>query len=208
MGRYLLFPYRFRNAVSARLFRLMFGHRFAAFGRGANLVRLDGIEGADNISIGAGAVVGAHSFLAARPLEESGPVSLIVGDGARIGRNNHIYATHRVEIGARVLTASNVYIADNRHSFDDPGIPIFEQPLIQMPPVSIGAGTWIGHGAAVIGAKIGRNCVVGAGSLVRDDVPDHCVVVGAPARIVKRYDPLSGKWRRTRPDGSFRAVDV
>jgi acetyltransferase-like isoleucine patch superfamily enzyme len=35
---------------------------------------------------------------------------------------------------------------------------------------------------------------VGANSVVARDVPDFCVVAGAPARIVKRHDPSSGSW--------------
>jgi len=59
--------------------------------------------------------------------------------------------------------------------------------------VSIGEGTWIGEHAAIFGdVRIGLHCVVGANSVVTDaDVPDYCVVVGAPARIVKRYEPAS-----------------
>jgi acetyltransferase-like isoleucine patch superfamily enzyme len=202
-NRLMMFPYRLNNVLYSRLFRFLFRHKFAAFGRGTNLVRLDGIEGAENISIGNDVLIAAHSYLAARPLERGRSASLSIGDGAKIGRNNHIYATSSIVIGPGVLTASNVYIADNGHSFEDPVLPIFEQPVVQLSPVSIGAGTWLGHGSAVIGARVGRNCVVGFGALVRHDVPDNCVVVGVPARIVKRFDFASFKWRRTDPDGSF-----
>jgi hypothetical protein len=44
---------------------------------------------------------------------------------------------------------------------------------------------------------------VGTNAVVRGTFPDYCVLVGAPARIVKRYDAISGIWRRTAPDGSF-----
>jgi acetyltransferase-like isoleucine patch superfamily enzyme len=69
--------------------------------------------------------------------------------------------------------------------------------------IRIGEGSWLGEGVAVIGACIGRNCVVGANSVVTKDVPDYCVVAGAPARIIKRYDPASGLWRKTNPKGEF-----
>lgn len=52
--------------------------------------------------------------------------------------------------------------------------------------VSVGEGTLLGAGAVVIqGVKIGKWCVVGAGSVVVKDIPDHAVVVGNPARIIR-----------------------
>ena len=52
----------------------------------------------------------------------------------------------------------------------------------------IGSGSWLGTGVVVLpGATIGRNVVVGAGSVVVGELPDHCVAVGSPAKPVKRY---------------------
>ncbi|GAA4274190.1 serine acetyltransferase [Aquimarina gracilis] len=52
---------------------------------------------------------------------------------------------------------------------------------------TIGDNVSLYTGAIVIGdITIGNNCVVGAGSVVVKDVPDNCVVVGNPARIVKK----------------------
>jgi len=54
--------------------------------------------------------------------------------------------------------------------------------------VRIGAGSWIGHGAVVLpGATIGRHVAIGANSVVTGDIPDFCVAVGSPARIIRRY---------------------
>jgi acetyltransferase-like isoleucine patch superfamily enzyme len=54
--------------------------------------------------------------------------------------------------------------------------------------VSIGAGSWLGAGAIVLpGSQIGRNVVIAAGSVVRGDIPDRCVVAGVPARIVRQH---------------------
>lgn len=58
--------------------------------------------------------------------------------------------------------------------------------------------TYIGHhcfigGYSVIvpGVKIGNHCVVAAGSVVTKDVPDHCLVGGNPAKIIKEGIILS-----------------
>ena len=53
------------------------------------------------------------------------------------------------------------------------------------------------------GASIGKHCVIGANSVVIHDIPDYCVAVGAPARIVKRYDFSAQQWRKTDQKGNF-----
>jgi 6,7-dimethyl-8-ribityllumazine synthase len=59
--------------------------------------------------------------------------------------------------------------------------------------VEIGPGCWIGTGAVILpGARIGRNVVVAAGAVVRGVVPDHAVVAGAPARVVRRWTTEDG----------------
>jgi acetyltransferase-like isoleucine patch superfamily enzyme len=57
-------------------------------------------------------------------------------------------------------------------------------PLVST-PVRIGEGTWIGERVAVLrGADIGRCCMIGANSVVRGEIPDYSIAVGAPARVV------------------------
>jgi serine acetyltransferase len=60
-------------------------------------------------------------------------------------------------------------------------------------PVEIGSGSWLGAGVVILpGARLGRNVVVAAGAVVRGEVPDHAVVAGAPARIIRRWAPEDG----------------
>ena len=52
--------------------------------------------------------------------------------------------------------------------------------------VFIGEGSYIGINAVIVGnVRIGKHCVVGANSVVTKDVPDYCVAVGSPARVIK-----------------------
>jgi acetyltransferase-like isoleucine patch superfamily enzyme len=52
--------------------------------------------------------------------------------------------------------------------------------------VSIGSGSWLGHGTVVLpGAQIGRHVVIGANSVVAGMIPDYSVAVGAPARVIR-----------------------
>jgi acetyltransferase-like isoleucine patch superfamily enzyme len=67
---------------------------------------------------------------------------------------------------------------------------VLDQGVEQIEPVEIGDGAWLGQNVVVgPGVRIGRGAVIGANSVVLSDVPDHCVAVGAPARVVREVSP-------------------
>lgn len=191
----MIFHIRILNFVYAKLFEILYGSRFKSFGKRTRLVRPIAIESPENISLGDDVYIAAQTCLATRSLSPSSPCTLSIGDGCKIGRFNHIYATGRITLHQNVLTANGVYISDNHHDYRDIQSAIVNQAVLQGGQVEIGEGTWIGHNACVIGVRIGRNCVIGANSVVTHDIPDYCVAVGAPAKIIKRYDPDSNTWR-------------
>jgi len=177
------------------------GRRFAAFGPGSILVFPPAaIFGQPWIEIGADTVVGQHVTMSAGtvPGQQLGEAALLrIGDRCVIGRGSHIVAHQRIDIGDDVFTGPYVYVTDQNHSYADLDVPIGRQWPANA-PVSIGAGSWLGAGAIVLpGSRIGRHVVVGAGSVVRGQVPDHCVVAGVPARIIRSYVPGDG-WRPAR----------
>ena len=199
---------RWPVSVYVRLFRAIFARRFGSFGRGTSIIFPVGVDGAENIVLGDDVYIAYKTYLAALPHTGQAECRLEIGAGCRIGRFNHIYATQRVVLGAHVLTANNVYISDNLHGYRNPDVPILQQPIVQNGVVEIGEGSWLGHNACVLGARIGRHCVIGANAVVTRDIPDHCVAVGAPATIIRRYDPATLTWRRTHADGSFRSTQI
>jgi carbonic anhydrase/acetyltransferase-like protein (isoleucine patch superfamily) len=172
------------------------GRRFAAFGAGSVIsFPVGSIFGEASIAIGAGTLVGAQVTLSAGlvPGQDLGPDPVLrIGDRCVIGRGSHIVAHASVAIGDDVYTGPYVYITDQNHGYSDPGEPIGRQVPVNR-PVSIGAGSWLGAGAIVLpGARIGRNVVVAAGAVVRGEVPDHCVVAGVPATVVRAYTETGG----------------
>ena len=87
-----------------------------------------------------------------------------------------------IDIGNDVWTGHHVYITDQNHGFEDISLPISRQSMPER-PVTIGDGSWLGHGTVVLpGSTIGRHVVVGANSVVNGDLPDYSVAVGSPAR--------------------------
>ncbi len=179
------------------------GRRFAAFGSGSVVVFPPGaIFGEPWIEIGSDTLVGQHVSISAGivPGQELGPATLLrIGDRCVIGRGTHIVAHQRIDIGDDVFTGPYVYITDQNHGYADPEVPIGRQWPANS-PVSIGAGSWLGAGAIVLpGTRIGRNVVVGAGSVVRGVFGDHCVLAGVPAKVIRTYEPGTG-WQAARPE--------
>lgn len=170
--------------------------RFRAFGEASAICfPISALFGERYISIGAGTVIGPHVSLSAgvSPAQELGDRDIVtIGDRSLIGRGSGIVAHERVTIGNDVFTGHHVYITDANHGYEDPDEPIGQQ-FAASEPVSIGDGSWLGHGTIVLpGARIGRHVVVGAGSVVTDDLPDRSVAVGNPARVIRRHVPGKG----------------
>lgn len=129
--------------------------------------------------------------------------SITFEDNISIGQNLHIISGTNLVIGKNSTFAENVFIASIEHSYEDIGVHVMEQPNV-IKETQIGENCFIGYGAVIqAGTILGKQCVVGANSVVRGTFPDYCVIVGAPARIVKRYDQLSKQWRRTDSEGNF-----
>lgn len=180
------------------LFKLQLG----SIGTGTKLLQPI-ITGGKRIFIGKNVFIRKHTWLAAEPVTGSSSCELRIGDGTYIGNFCHIYASSKVEIGKKVLLADRVYLSDNLHSFENINVPVMDQPVKQLAPVILKDGCWLGENVCVIGATIGKNSVVGANAVVTKDIPDYCVAVGAPAKIIKRYHPSQGVWLPTNEEGAF-----
>ena len=189
-------PCELWRKLKCRLFAWFNSYAFGAFGKHNYLFDLE-LLNPQNIFLG------SNLWISKTRLASSKGGKLIIGNHVAIRRFSQIYALQSIIIEDGVLMAENTYISDNTHSFDDVNIPIRDQEVIPLNNVVVGSGTWIGRNACIMGCKIGRNCVIGAFSFVKKDIPDYCVVVGNPARIVKRYNPQSGQWEKTDKDGNF-----
>jgi acetyltransferase-like isoleucine patch superfamily enzyme len=175
---------------------------FKKMGRRTRILRPLKIEGYQNIILGNKVVISKYTWLAAVPLTGDS-VQLEIQDGAVIGNFNHIYATQKIVIERKVLTADKVYISDNLHHFDKVDMAILDQPIKQLLPVIIGEGSWIGENVCIIGASIGKNCVIGANSVVNKNIPDYSVAVGSPAKVIKRFCFTDHVWKKVDLLGDF-----
>ena len=177
-----------------RIYDFWWRYRFQSFGCRSLIISPIRIDGSANIRIGNGVLVEYKTWLAALPHTGESSCLLELQDGVTIGHFNHIYATKKIIVEKNVLTADRVYISDNLHGYSDISTPIKNQPIIQHGEVVIGEGSWLGENVCVLGAKIGKNCVIGANSVVTRDIPDYSVAVGAPAKVIKYFDLNRNEW--------------
>ena len=111
--------------------------------------------------------------------------SLRIGDKVVMGKQNTVNCYLDVEIGAATIVADWVYVTDFDHVIADVHRPIKDQGIVKS-PVRIGPDCWVGVKASVLrGTRIGRGCVLAAHAVVRGDIPEFSVAVGAPARVVR-----------------------
>jgi len=117
--------------------------------------------------------------------------------------------------GARISSASEIIIGDDCmlanfcYIMDADWHDIYDRTSSpgKSAPVVLEKGVWIGDSAIVCkGVRIGENSIVGAGSVVRKDVPANVVVIGNPAQIVKKLDPekivtMGALYKRLNMDG-------
>jgi acetyltransferase-like isoleucine patch superfamily enzyme len=169
------------------------GRGFGAFGeRSVICFPHNTIMNERYIRIGSGTMIGPGVTLSAGmvPGQECmfDPV-VEIGDRCLIGKGSGIVGHLQIRIGDDVWTGHHVYITDQNHGYADPDLPISQQTQPER-PVTIGDGSWIGHGSVILpGARIGAHVVIGANSVVTGDIPDFSVAVGAPAKVISTRDP-------------------
>ena len=142
------------------------------------------------ISIGEDTLIGPGVALSAGmvPGQEciTNPV-VSIGDRCLIGKGSGIVGHFSITIGNDVWTGHHVYITDQNHGYEDVSVPISRQSQPER-AVTIGDGSWLGHGSIVLpGVTIGDHVVIGANSVVTKNIPSFSVAVGSPARVIRKY---------------------
>lgn len=112
------------------------------------------------------------------------------GDGLKIGNGSGIGADSNVPsavtIGENVMVGQELLVYTQGHCIDRTDIPMRDQGMTPVQPVTIGNDVWIGSRVTILpGVSIGNGAVIGAGAVVTKDVPDYEVWAGNPARRIK-----------------------
>lgn len=150
------------------------------------------IEGCKGISVGKKTRI----FPGIR-MEAIGTGKISIGNNYAIEQNVHITsADSNLIIEDDVTILANTYITNLDHDYFDIGKSVLNQGY-STSKTEIGKGSFIGFGSAIqAGTILGKHCIIGAHSVVKGVYPDYCVIVGAPAKIIKIYNKNTKKWER------------
>jgi acetyltransferase-like isoleucine patch superfamily enzyme len=114
---------------------------------------------------------------------------IAIGRGCFLNRGTMLAAVGRIEIGDHVMFANNCFVGDGDHRYDDPDEPVTWQGFTSQGPVLIGSNCWFGVNCVVTsGVSIGDRCVIGANSVVIEDLPPGVIAAGAPARMIREIE--------------------
>jgi acetyltransferase-like isoleucine patch superfamily enzyme len=119
---------------------------------------------------------------------------ITIGDHTSFQSDAHITSAGKLTIGSGCVFLSRCLITNIGHSYEQIDKSMMSQPLI-VKEVVIGNNCFFGMDSKVFpGVHIGDNVIVGANTIVMKDVPSYSVVVGCPARIIKKYNFGTKKW--------------
>lgn len=139
----------------------------------------DPSEPKPGISIGERVFIGRNSILAAK----GGRIDL--ARAVNISSHCRIATQTKVEIGESTLVAAYCYIGPGNHLPATADKALIEQEMEKKGGVTIGKNVWVGTRATILdGVKIGDGAIIGAHSLVREDVAPNTVVAGCPAKVI------------------------
>lgn len=185
-----------KRSVFRGLANLRNRFRFADYGRDVYIHPKAVISRPEYMAVGDGCRINAYASIYLHPLKKGhkGPL-LVLGKGVFVGIRSIISVHYRVELRDNVLLGPNVLIADAHHRYEDVTVPIRKAGMTEKSFVVIEEEAWIGANSRIFcGVTVGRHSVVGANSVVNTDVSPYTVVVGSPARVVRRFDNQTGKW--------------
>lgn len=152
------------------------------------------VTGWSSIKIGKNVVIASGTWLNVNHRKNK-QLSLFIGDNSFIGRNNFVTVGKSIIIREYCLTAANCAFIGSSHMATNPLHPYSTTGTTDTDNIYIGVNCFFGYGAVVIGnVNIGHGSIIGSSAVVRSNIPPFSIVVGNPARIIKRYCFKNKKW--------------
>ncbi len=135
-------------------------------------------------------VIGKHALFEPDVwLTAPAPGRIVIGSGSFLNLGVMVAAAELVEIGEHCMFANGCFVTDADHRFDDPDKPVPWQGFATKGPTRVGDNVWCGaHVVVTGGVSIGERCVIGANSVVTNDIPPFSVAAGAPARVLRQIE--------------------
>lgn len=157
----------------------------------------------NNVSLGPGSFIIAVTLYPPPMMEHPEKKQHIQQFNSKIIIGNNVTSTADLQIAAQseiiiedhVMFASNIHINDALHGFENANEPYKYQKISRIAPILIKRGCWIGQNVVILpGVTIGELTMIGANSVVTKSIPDRCIAVGSPAKVIKKWDENTQRW--------------
>jgi len=134
--------------------------------------------------------VGAHTLLEPHVwITAPDDARVRIGSGSFLNIGVMVAACELVEIGDHCMFANGCFVTDANHRFDNPDQPITWQGFTSKGPTRVGDNVWCGANVVITsGVTVGERCVIGANSVVTEDLEPFTVAAGVPARPLKKVE--------------------
>lgn len=176
---------------------LLYAFQYKKFGfKSIVLYPVTSIKGKRRILIGRGCFI--HKFARIEAVEkyctENFQPNLTIEDSVFIQQNFHCTCAKKIRIGKGTSITPNVGVFDIIHPYQNITVNPREQN-IEVREVDIGENCLLGMNSVILpGTILGKHCIVGANSVVSGVFADYSVIVGSPAKVVKKYDEVTNEW--------------
>jgi acetyltransferase-like isoleucine patch superfamily enzyme len=152
------------------------------------------VLGVEHVRIGSNVVIGEHTWLNVNDRAAADP-AIEIGDDAFLGRRNFLNAGALIRLGPFCLTGVDCHFLGSDHHHATPFVPYISTGNETHQRIVVGANCWFGASVTVLGGvEIGFGSIIGAGAVVTENVPPFSIVVGHPARVIKRFSPAAAAW--------------
>lgn len=123
--------------------------------------------------------------------------NLKIDDFVTVGIGTIIASASSIHIKKNALIGPYCFIGDHDHEYKDVTIPVSKQGYKNVEKIVIEEGAWIGANSTICsGVTLGKNAVIGANSVVTKNIPAFSVAVGSPAKVVKKFNTITGTWEK------------
>ena len=122
-------------------------------------------------------------------LTAAGDARIRIGGGSFLNLGVQVASAELVEIGEHCMFANGCFITDANHRYDDLEKPVPWQGFTSKGPTRVGDNVWCGANVVITsGVTVGRRCVIGANSVVTEDLPEFSIAAGAPAKVLRTIE--------------------
>jgi acetyltransferase-like isoleucine patch superfamily enzyme len=132
--------------------------------------------------------IGEHTLLEPHVwITAPGDAQVRIGSQSFLNIGVMVASHELVEIGDHCMFANGCFVTDANHRYDDPSKPVPWQGFTSRGPTRVGDNVWCGANVVITsGVTVGERCVIGANSVVTQNLPPSSIAFGAPARVVKK----------------------